>query len=131
MKTPEGGHKNEERGTGRASGAFPIGVEDSQSIGGVKSEAQKSEAKRQNRREERKSNDREESGVKPARRGTVHVRDRSAYGPSSRRRLPPRTYRSSGVSPLCLAIRASIRGPISSWSWKADATDGHELAGSR
>jgi len=27
MKTLEGGHKNEERGTGRASGAFPIGVQ--------------------------------------------------------------------------------------------------------
>jgi len=27
MKTPEGGHKNEERGTGRASGASPIGVQ--------------------------------------------------------------------------------------------------------
>jgi hypothetical protein len=27
MKTLEGGHKNEERGTGRASGAFPIGSE--------------------------------------------------------------------------------------------------------
>jgi hypothetical protein len=26
MKTLEGGHKNEERGTGRASGAFPIRV---------------------------------------------------------------------------------------------------------
>ena len=26
MKTPEGGHKNEERGTGRASGAFAIRV---------------------------------------------------------------------------------------------------------
>lgn len=25
-------------------------------------------------------------------------------------------YRSSGVRPLCLAIRASILGPISSWS---------------
>ena len=29
---------------------------------------------------------------------------------------PPLLYRSSGVSPVRLAILASIRGPISSWS---------------
>jgi hypothetical protein len=32
MKTLEGGHKNEERGTGRASGAFAIRFEDSESM---------------------------------------------------------------------------------------------------
>ena len=36
MKMQEGGHKNEERGTGRASGAFLIRAEDSRSIGRVK-----------------------------------------------------------------------------------------------
>ena len=33
-------------------------------------------------------------------------------------------HRSSGVSPVRLAMRASIRGPISSLSWKANTTSG-------
>ena len=33
-------------------------------------------------------------------------------------------HRSSGVSPVRLATRASIRGPISSLSWKANTTSG-------
>ncbi len=36
-------------------------------------------------------------------------------------------HKSSGVSPVCLAIRASIRCPISSRSWKAKTKFGHPL----
>lgn len=41
----------------------------------------------------------------------------------SREKEGPRAvagYRSPGVSPVLLAMRASILGPISSWSWKAN-----------
>ena len=34
------------------------------------------------------------------------------------------TQRSSGRRPVCFAIRASIRGPISSPSWKANTKSG-------
>ena len=34
-------------------------------------------------------------------------------------------YKSPGAMPVCLAIRASIRGPISSPSWNAKTTSGH------
>lgn len=34
-------------------------------------------------------------------------------------------YRSSGPSPVRRAIRASMRGPISSPSWNANTTSGH------
>ena len=37
-------------------------------------------------------------------------------------------HRASGRNPVCLAIRASIRGPISSESWNANATCGRALA---
>jgi hypothetical protein len=51
------------------------------------------------------------------------------------RRLPPqicadalraasRDYRSSGVRPVCLAMRASMRGPISSPSWNEKTKSG-------
>ena len=33
-------------------------------------------------------------------------------------------YRSSGVRPVCLAMRASMRGPISSPSWNAKTKSG-------
>ncbi len=33
-------------------------------------------------------------------------------------------YRSSGLKPVCLAIRTSMRGPISSPSWKANTKSG-------
>lgn len=47
-------------------------------------------------------------------------------------------YRSSGVRPVCFAMRASMRGPISSASWKAKTKsrsqpdwDGRGSGGSR
>ncbi len=39
-------------------------------------------------------------------------------------RFPGEPHRSSGLSPLLLAIRASIAGPISSPSWKAQTISG-------
>jgi hypothetical protein len=41
------------------------------------------------------------------------------------RALGRSAYRSSGLRPVCLAIRASILGPISSPLWKGKATSGH------
>jgi hypothetical protein len=40
-------------------------------------------------------------------------------------------YKSSGCSPVRLAIRASMRGPISSASWKAKTTSSHPKDASR
>lgn len=43
--------------------------------------------------------------------------------PHKTRRSPP-SYKSSGRRPVCLAMRTSIRGPISSLAWNANTKSG-------
>ena len=54
----------------------------------------------------------------------VVVEIRAGAGITKRARGKWRGYRSSGVSPVCLAMRASIRGPTSSLSWNEKTKSG-------